>query len=743
MTSRQHPLIPQSGGFLVECEPLELLRRLPDGVIQLVYLDPPFLTGLAVPENVDKFVADYRQMVEDLLKHAKRVLKSDGNLFVRFPQRHEFVDMNAALSQVFSSRRPHLITVPAARQFGQSVEGPTTRRETIFLVRVSDDSVYNPILLPAELKGSVHADGIGPYQWDSLTQRMPAPHGRTFEFRGVTPPQGSGWRFSRARMEEMDARGRIGHMKSGVLAMKRYAADLRPIAASLEWDGLPSLMASNGHRDPLPVLDRMLRLGSDEGDLVVMAQLAEIGSGAATANHLKRRWVATIASETGMEACRIRLENAGAIPGFDFRTVTGPQLQECGTFAVSGPPLLLSPESMVTAATKVEAIRRSVEGAFASELERQLAGRLVELGVVSVANFREPGTNRRFDFFLPTPPFGVIELKAVQGNPDYIAAKLEDFARRLPEIRRGLGDGTRVYLAVIGPGSGKLRFSAPLPDGVLLFAADDDIGALADRIAADFQSHAVHMTAGELPTKFAQMLLEDQDELSSTLSHLALNLEALFLADGRKVLEHEVAHLRDEIGHQHFTAAALRVGRTVEFIIYAACRSWDVQVREPILVGLARLDGGFQEITNALLMFSAIDLHDPKRKDAKKKVVSAITALQKMTTEVVSDVDECAVIDPEAERSPRNPQALVNDIVKRYQAIKEVRAAGKEINVPLTKLLKLRNSAAHASTDGDAREVGRDQLKAMIDLLNEVLFCLSKCGTAIGQNRQIHARSSK
>lgn len=741
----QHPLVPQSGGLLVQCEPLELLSRLPAGVVQLVYLEARLLTGLAGDENTGTFVAEYLHQIEELLKQAKRVLKPNGNLFVRFPQTHDVVDMNSALSQVFGSRPPLVITARVPKRYGQLNREPKTDRETFFWVRVSDDSVYNPILLPAKLNGAEQSDSAGTYQWAPLLQRPAGLRERRFEFRGFTPPEGREWRYPLARLEEMDTRGRIGVTKSGTPARKLYAEDLAPVAASLEWDDLPSLMSLEGGysvRDPLPVLDRIIRLGSDVGDLVVTAQLAEIGSGAASGNHLQRRWIATVVTDEGLESCRTRLESTGAIPGVEFRTIASRDVLECATYAVSGPPLLLSPESMVSAARQVESIRRSVEGAFAQAFEKQLALRLLDHGIVAVSEFQLPGGKYRFDFFLPAPPFGIIEVKRVKTGPLAASGVTSSLVAQLRQYATSLGLGARLYGVVLG---GKPADIADLSsDGVVLcFAEDNDVGSVADTIAADFQAHAVQLGAEPMPHGLAEALIADTDDISATLSKLALNLDCLFLADGRDVLEHELTRLRDEIGHDHYTAAALRVGRSVEFIIYAACRSWSVPVREPLLLGLKKLDDSYRRLKNALITYASVGDEGHRRRQAKSGYLKQTNGIQDVLNQIMLDLDEHILPQNDDRKSPINPRALLTDIRMRYGSIQGVPEAIAKCDKPLEDLIDLRNSAAHASLDGQPREVARHELKGMIELASLVLFNLSKCGTAIELDRRAKAEAAK
>lgn len=65
------------------------------------------------------------------------------------------------------------------------------------------------------------------------------------------------------------------------------------------------------------------------------------------------------------------------------------------------------------------------EERFDSDLERQLAELLVQRGIAVVSQFRIPGSRFVFDFVLPEPPFGVVEVKGTYYLPDAAFAAVE------------------------------------------------------------------------------------------------------------------------------------------------------------------------------------------------------------------------------------------------------------------------------------------------------------------------------
>ncbi len=740
--------------MLVQTGQLGLLSRIPGGSVQTIYLDPPLLSGPQDAHGTDQLVADYRMMMAGLLKHARRALSSSGNLFVRFPARHDHIDMASVLGQVFRDQKPYVITFPGPRHPGLLRSGPRSDRETLFLIQASSEAVYNSTMLAVDLAGASQHDIKGAFRWEALDRPSFSASCPVHEFHGTTLPPGRSWRFSQAKMEELLAQGRIARTSSGRWALKRYADEVPPVEAPLDWDDIPDHAPlpervpgerrPGAAQEPLALMERLIETGSREGDLVVVLPSNEFGSGAVACHRLRRRWLATFQTPGGLDTVRERLVAEGAAPGVDFGTTEAAEVFGLDEYEVDGTPLLLSADQVIQTAKELDQtakeldrLRQLVIATFELKFERDLARHLLTRGVTPVRAFRVPGTNCRLNFFLPEPPFGVIEIK-IEAHGSHAEG-----VAQLREYQAALGTGARLYLVLLGGERDGAYIDPASCRGVTVLASPTgDAGDVARTIAADFLSHRVRASEEDVSPTLAAGLAADTDALSATLSTLTLNLDALFLAEGRKVLEHEMRHLRIEISHKHFTAAALRVGRSLEYIIYAACRSWGVPVREPILIGLDKLKNGFERFANSFLAYAALEAGDLARDAAKRRAIKLAKDLQGMMLDVVADVEASATIEPKGEKPTRNLQALVKDISRKYQRLEEVRSALKEVEEPLDQIRKLRNSAAHSSTDGNAREVGHDELQKMLEFLSSILMNLSRCGTAIIPAKQLRGEST-
>ena len=89
---------PNAGDYLVCADNLDLLKSLPSGIIDLVYIDPPFATGKkrvspqgdAGPDGYDDFretPQDYIPWIAPRLEGLWRVLSPAGNLVIHLDHR--------------------------------------------------------------------------------------------------------------------------------------------------------------------------------------------------------------------------------------------------------------------------------------------------------------------------------------------------------------------------------------------------------------------------------------------------------------------------------------------------------------------------------------------------------------------------------------------------------------------------------------------------------------------------------
>lgn len=156
--------------------------------------------------------------------------------------------------------------------------------------------------------------------------------GRRYRLDNLTGPGGEGkgnpyyevmgvsryWRYSRSRMDELVAQGRIVQTKPGTVPQyKRYLDESTGLALQDVWTDLDAINSQAHQRlgydtqKPEALLERIIKSSSDEGSIVLDCFVGS-GTTAAVAEKLKRRWVAVDMGRFAIHTTRKRLLD---IPG--------------------------------------------------------------------------------------------------------------------------------------------------------------------------------------------------------------------------------------------------------------------------------------------------------------------------------------------------------------------------------------------------------------------------------------------
>jgi site-specific DNA-methyltransferase (adenine-specific) len=130
------------------------------------------------------------------------------------------------------------------------------------------------------------------YQLTSLLNPNPNRPNLTYEFKGVTKV----WRWTKERMLEEDAKGRIivPRQGKGIPRYKRYFDEQEGIPIDDFWDDIE--FAKGGERlgfptqKPVELLERIINASSDQGD-IVLDPFCGCGTAVIAAERLRRNWI--------------------------------------------------------------------------------------------------------------------------------------------------------------------------------------------------------------------------------------------------------------------------------------------------------------------------------------------------------------------------------------------------------------------------------------------------------------------
>ncbi|MBI5285110.1 MAG: restriction endonuclease [Chloroflexi bacterium] len=140
----------------------------------------------------------------------------------------------------------------------------------------------------------------------------PAKRNPHYEFLGVTRY----WRFSESRMKELYAEGRIVQTKPGTVPrQKRYLDEMPGVSLQSVWTDILPLQAQARERlgyptqKPLDLLERIVKLGSNPGD-IVLDPFCGCGTALHAAQKLGRKWIGIDITNLAINLIRHRMEDA-------------------------------------------------------------------------------------------------------------------------------------------------------------------------------------------------------------------------------------------------------------------------------------------------------------------------------------------------------------------------------------------------------------------------------------------------
>ena len=163
------------------------------------------------------------------------------------------------------------------------------------------------------------------YKTSDLTAAKPGGD-VSYEFKGVTPPRGRYWAYSRANLDKFDADGRLQFAaKSGMPRLKQYLDDMPGVTLGDEWTDIPPINSQAQERlgyptqKPLALLERIIAASSNEGD-VVLDPFCGCGTAIHAAQKLGRQWIGIDITHLAISLIEKRMKDA--FPGIAF-TVEG------------------------------------------------------------------------------------------------------------------------------------------------------------------------------------------------------------------------------------------------------------------------------------------------------------------------------------------------------------------------------------------------------------------------------------
>jgi DNA modification methylase len=295
------------------------------GKIDLIYIDPPFNTGVDYVRRIrlkgikseqiegewyspqeqvmyfSNFADDaYLQWMYERLQLLKELLTETGSIFVRMDYRFGHY-IKALMDEIFG--KDHFvneISVNRTQKIFIGVKGFNVAFDSLFLYQKSDQMKFRNVrkLRKKEIQWlSMHSPGIR------------HPRERKVFGKIFVPPEGRHWTFTQERIDkELIPQNRIRISPSNPKILE-YLQSKKELLDS-DWSDIPGYTISNtGYptENSEQLLDRVILTGSDLGDLVLDCFIGS-GTTAAVAQKLGRRWIGCDINKGAIQTTSKRLQ---------------------------------------------------------------------------------------------------------------------------------------------------------------------------------------------------------------------------------------------------------------------------------------------------------------------------------------------------------------------------------------------------------------------------------------------------
>ena len=307
---------------------LEQLAKLPEICVDLIYIDPPFNSN----RNYEVFWGETKEKRSFEDRHAStqayidymrprcqelaRVLKATGSFYYHCDW-HASHYVKAMLDIIFGENNFENEIIWKRYGAHSNSKGYGAVHDTIFYYGGGDALTFNREFEPydpAYIEERFRFTDPDGRRWAEQNLNNPAVRPNlTYSFKaknGVTyAPPDNGWKFTKERMTELDAAGRLHYPKraDGRLRMKNYLDEMPGVPITDVWTDINVIGGTSPERlgyptqKPVALLERIVKTSSKPNDIVLDA-FCGCGTALVAAQNLGRQWIGIDISPT---ACRV------------------------------------------------------------------------------------------------------------------------------------------------------------------------------------------------------------------------------------------------------------------------------------------------------------------------------------------------------------------------------------------------------------------------------------------------------
>ncbi|MBD2480512.1 site-specific DNA-methyltransferase [Planktothrix sp. FACHB-1365] len=299
---------------LIYGENLRVLRNLLEhsdiaGKIKLIYIDPPYATGLGFESRQQTYAyqdfregADYLEFIRQRLILLKELLSEQGSIYIHLDQNMAF-PVKILMDEIFGIKNfRNWITRKKCNPKNYTKNQYGNISDYILFYTKTDDYIWNQPFEPwtddKVIKEYQYIEEKTGRRYKKVPIHAPGERkGSTGQpWRGMLPPPGKHWQYTPETLEEMDKKGEIYWSSTGNSRRKVYLDQSKGIAVQDIW-----LEFKDAHNQNIKItgypteknpelLKRIIQASSNSGDLILDTFVGS-GTTVAVAEELKRQWI--------------------------------------------------------------------------------------------------------------------------------------------------------------------------------------------------------------------------------------------------------------------------------------------------------------------------------------------------------------------------------------------------------------------------------------------------------------------
>lgn len=274
---------------------LELLQKISNETVDMIYLDPPFNTGRNFHYYNDKF-SDYKSFMTSRIEECHRILKHNGNIIVHVEPKisHHirnicdlvFGEANFKNEIVWHSGGNAKNLHQLGRNHDVLIVYGKSAKSKFFPQYKSYSDDYKRKLKMCPFHQKLYSTSAA---HNAQPEVNPRPNLR-YEWKGNTRQ----WYFSQEKMRQLDDDNRLEYNSKGIPRVKRFVDEMEGVPIRDTWDDISSIQAKEktkyATQKPVKLLERVVSIYSAEGDLC-LDPFAGSGTLGRACQNLKRRFI--------------------------------------------------------------------------------------------------------------------------------------------------------------------------------------------------------------------------------------------------------------------------------------------------------------------------------------------------------------------------------------------------------------------------------------------------------------------